>query len=99
MKFTVTIRGRLGEGQGAAKKYHDDLTRATKDAAKQAGDLTHVVYLDPQDPKAFLGIDTWSTLEGLQKFAASPQIKEFFARLFEGEPEVRVWVDSDWNTW
>ena len=99
MKFTVTIRGRLREGQGAAKKYHDDLTRATKDAAKQAGDLTHVVYLDPQDPKAFLGIDTWSTLEGLQKFAASPQIKEFFAKLFEGEPEVRVWVDSDWNTW
>ena len=99
MKFTVTIRGRLGEGQGVSKKYHDDLTRATKDAAKQAGDLTHVVYLDPQDPKAFLGIDTWSTLEGLQKFAASPQIKEFFAKLFEGEPEVRVWVDSDWNTW
>ncbi|HEV8468034.1 MAG TPA: hypothetical protein VGR46_00390 [Candidatus Limnocylindria bacterium] len=99
MKFTVTIRGRLREGQAAAKKYHDDVTHATKDAAKQAGDLTHVVYLDPQDPKAFLGIDTWSTLEGLQKFAASPQIKEFFGKLFEGEPEVRVWVDSDWNKW
>jgi len=99
MKFTVTVRARLREDQPAAKKYHDDMTRATKDAAKQAGDLTHVVYLDPKDPKAFLGIDTWSSLEGLQAFAASPKIKEFFGKLFEGEPEVRVWVDSDWNQW
>ena len=44
-------------------------------------------------------MDTWSSLEGLQKFAGSPQIKDFFGKLFEGEPEVRVWVDSDWNRW
>src|SRR3989442_10672179 len=62
MKFTVTIRGRLREGQAAAKKYHDDVTRATKDAAEQAGDLTHVVYLDPHDSKTFLRIATWSRL-------------------------------------
>ena len=99
MKYTVTIRARLRDDQAKAKKLHDDVTRATKDLAKQAGDLTHVVYLDPRDPLAFLGIDTWSTLEGLTKFAASPQIREFFGKLFEGEPEVRVWVDSDWNQW
>ena len=43
--------------------------------------------------------DTWSSLEGIQRFAGSPQIKEFFAKLFDGEPEVRIWVDSDWNQW
>ncbi len=59
MKYTVTIRGRLKEAPAAAKRYHDDVTTATKDAAKQAGDLTHAVYLDPQDPKAFFGVDTW----------------------------------------
>ena len=48
---------------------------------------------------AFLGIDTWSSLEGLQSFAGSPQIREFFGKLFDGEPEVRVWVDSGWNQW
>ena len=79
MKYTVTVRARLREVPAAAKKYHDEVTRATKDAAKQAGDLTHVVYLDPQDPKAFLGVDTWSSIEGIQKFAGSPQIREFFA--------------------
>ena len=43
--------------------------------------------------------DTWSSLEGLQSFAGSPQIREFFGKLFDGEPEVRVWVDSGWNQW
>ena len=98
MKYTVTIRGRLRD-QAAGKKVHDDVTRATKDMAKQAGDLTHAVYLDPKDPKAFYGVDTWSSLEGLQKFSSSPDIPAFFGKLFDGPPEVRVWVDSDWNQW
>ncbi len=99
MAYTVTIRGKLRGSATAAKKLHDDVTGASKDAAKKAGDLTHVVYLDPRDPAAFLGVDTWSSLEGLQAFAASPQIREFFGKLFDGEPEVHVWVNSDWNQW
>lgn len=99
MKYTVTVRARLKADQAAAKKYHDEVTRATKDQAKQAGDLTHKIFLDPQDPKAFLGIDEWSSLEGIQKFSGSPQIQEFFGNLFEGKPDVSVWVDSDWNQW
>ena len=54
MKYTVTIKGRLRDEPAVAKEYHDEVTRATRDAAKQAGDLTHAVYLDPQDRKAFL---------------------------------------------
>jgi quinol monooxygenase YgiN len=99
MKYTVTVRATLRGTPAQAKKLHDDVTKMTKDMAKQAGDLTHVIYLDPRDPKAFLGIDTWSTLEGLTKFAQSAEIRDFFGKLFEGEPEVRVWVDSDWNQW
>jgi quinol monooxygenase YgiN len=99
MKYTVTITGRLRDDPAAAKKYHDDVTKATKEAAKQAGDINHAVYLDPKDPKAFFGIDTWSSLEGLQGFAGSPQIREFFGKLFEAQPDVHVWVASDWNQW
>lgn len=99
MKYTVTVRARLKKDQAASKAFHDQVTGATQDAAKQAGDLTHRVFLDPQDPKAFLGIDEWSSLEGLQKFAAAPEITKFFGDLFEGAPEVRVWVDSDWRQW
>lgn len=99
MRYTVTVRARLREAPAAAKRFHDEVTAATKAAAKQAGDLTHAVYLDPKDPRAFYGVDTWSSLEGIQSFAGSPQIREFFGKLFDGEPEVRVWIDSDWNQW
>ena len=99
MKYTVTVRAKLRDDQAKSKKFHDEVTRATMELAKKAGDLTHVVYIDPRDPKSFLGIDTWSSLEGLQNFASSPQIRDFFGKLFEGEPEVRIWVDSDWNQW
>jgi len=99
VKYTVTVRARLKKDQAASKAFHDQVTGATRDAAKQAGDLTHRAFLDPQDPKAFLGIDEWSSLEGLQKFAGSPEITKFFGDLFEGAPEVRVWVDSDWRQW
>lgn len=99
MKYTVTVRATLRQSQADAKNYHDEVTRATKDAAKKAGDLTHRVLLDPRDPKAFFGIDEWSSLEGIQAFAGSPQIKEFFSKLFDGEPDVHIWVDSDWNAW
>ena len=99
MKYTVLVRARLKNDQAAAKKYHDSVTGATKEQAKQAGDLTHKIFLDPRDPKAFLGIDEWSSLEGIQKFSGSPQIQEFFGNLFDGKPDVTVWVDSDWNQW
>jgi quinol monooxygenase YgiN len=99
VKYTVTVRARLKQDQKASKDLHDRVTGATKDAAKQAGDLTHRVFVDPKDARAFFGIDEWSSLEGIQGFAGSPEIKKFFADLFEGEPEVRVWVDSDWNQW
>lgn len=99
MNVTVTVRARLRGTPAEAKKLHDEVTRATKAMAQQAGDLTHKIYLDPQDPKAFLGIDTWSSVEGFQKLASSPQIQDFFGKLFEGEPDVAVWVDSDWNRW
>ena len=99
MKYTVTIRAKLKKDQAASKAFHDQVTGTTKDAAKQAGDLTHRVFLDPQDPTAFLGIDEWSSLEGLQRFASSPEIAKFFGDLFEGAPEVRAWVDSGWREW
>ena len=99
MKYTVVVRAKLGGDQSAMKRYHDEVTKATRAQAQQAGDLTHRVFLDPQDPSAFLGIDEWSSLEGIQKFSSSPQIQEFFGNLFAAPPDVTVWVESDWNAW
>jgi quinol monooxygenase YgiN len=99
MAVTITIRARLKGNPESIQKIHDEVTGATKEMARQAGDLTHVVYLNPQEPRDFLGIDTWKSAEQAQAFAGSPQIQEFFGRMFEGEPEVTVWTESGWNKW
>ena len=99
MAVTITIRARLNGDQASMKKVHDDVTRATKEMALQAGDISHKVYLNPMDPRDFLGIDIWHTPEQAQAFAGDPRIQEFFGKLFEGTPEVTLWVDSGWNQW
>ncbi|HEV8681693.1 MAG TPA: antibiotic biosynthesis monooxygenase [Actinomycetota bacterium] len=99
MAVTVTIRGRLREDQDAIRKIHDQVTGATKEMAMQAGDISHRVYLNPQDSRDFLGIDEWQSPEAVQAFSANPQIQEFFGRMFEGAPEVTIWTDSGWNQW
>lgn len=99
MAVTITVRARLKADAASIRKIHDDVTAATKDMARQAGDISHAVYLDPRDDREFFGVDTWGSAEQAQAFSASPQIQEFFGRMFEGAPEVRIWVDSGWNRW
>lgn len=95
----VTIRGRLRDDPASIREIHDQVTGATKDMAVQAGDISHHVYLNPQDDRDFLGIDEWQSAEALQTFSANPQIQEFFGQMFEGQPEVTVWEGSGWNEW
>ena len=95
----VTIKGRLRDDPASIREIHDQVTGATKDMAVQAGDISHHVYLNPQDDRDFLGIDEWQSAEALQTFSANPQIQEFFGQMFEGQPEVTVWEGSGWNEW
>ena len=99
MAVTITIRARLKGDQVAMKKIHDEVTGATQELARQAGDISHHVFLNPMDARDFLGIDVWQTAEQAQAFAADPRIQQFFAQLFEGAPEVTAWVESGWNVW
>ena len=96
---TVIIRARLRGDPAAARQLHDQVTAATKEMALAAGDLSHLVFLNPADPGAFLGIDEWRSGEAVQAFASSPQITDFFGQLFDGPPDVTVWVPSGWNEW
>ena len=96
---TVTIRARLRGDRATAQQLHDAVTGATREQALAAGDISHRVFLDPNDPLAFFGIDEWQSAEAVAAFAGSPQIADFFAQLFDGPPEVTVWVPSGWNEW
>lgn len=99
MAVTITIRARLKGDQASMKKVHDEVTGATKEMARQAGDISHRVLLNPTDARDLLVIDVWQTAEQAQAFSADPRIQQFFGQLFEGAPEVTAWIDSDWNQW
>jgi quinol monooxygenase YgiN len=99
MSVFVTVKGRLRDDPDAIRKIHDEVTSATKEMATQAGDISHRVYLDPQDRRDFLGVDEWQSAEAVQAFSANPQIQEFFGQMFEGAPEVTIYEDAGWNAW
>jgi quinol monooxygenase YgiN len=96
---TVTIRARLKGDEATAQQLHDEVTGATREMAVAAGDISHRVFLSPTDPRDFLGIDEWTSAEAVGAFSSSPQIQEFFAQLFDDQPDVTVWVPSGWNEW
>jgi quinol monooxygenase YgiN len=96
---SVVIRARLRSDQATAKELHDRVTGATREMAQAAGDISHHVFLNPADPRDFLGIDVWRSPDAVQAFASSPQIAEFFGQLFDGQPEITIWTPSGWNEW
>ncbi len=96
---TVVVRARLRGDATSAQQLHDQVTGATRDQAKAAGDISHRTFLNPADPGAFLGIDEWQSAEAFQAFASNPQIAEFFGGLFDGQPDVTVWMSPGWNEW
>jgi quinol monooxygenase YgiN len=99
MAVTVLIRGRLRDEPGAAQALHDEVTGATKELAKGAGDTSHRTFRNPADPRDFLGIDEWVSAEAVGAFSSDPRIQDFFGRLFESTPEVTIWESTGWNEW
>ena len=96
---SVVIRARLRGDVATARQVHDQVTAATRDQALAAGDISHHTFLSAADPLDFLGIDVWKSADAAMAFASSPQIAEFFGRLFDGQPEVTIWASSGWNEW
>jgi quinol monooxygenase YgiN len=99
MSVIVTVRARLKAEPESIQTLHDQVTAATKEMAQAAGDISHKVFLNPQDRRDFVGIDEWQSAEAFQKFSGDPKIMEFFGQLFEGQPQASVWENPGWNQW
>lgn len=99
MSITATVRGRLKGEPASSQKIHDEYTAKIKESIRQAGDLSHIVYVNPGDLRQFLAVDTWESAEHAAAFYGSPQLQDVFGRIFEDKPEVIVWEDPGWNKW
>src|SRR5512141_1011437 len=97
MEYVTIVRAKLkGADAKAAQKAHDATVEQLSAKTRPMGATGHRAYLNPQNPMEFLAIDPWNNLEGLQKFMGDPQVAQAFGALFEGQPDITIWSESDW---
>lgn len=96
MRYIVTVRAMLKGDEQEAQKVHDATVAKVSPLGKSMGSTSHQAYLNTQNRREFLAIDFWDNLEGIQKLYSDPNLATEFGKLFEGQPEVTVWVDSGW---
>jgi hypothetical protein len=60
MAVTVVLRGRLKLDPGVARQMQGQGGAALRDSARQAGDISHVLYLGAKDPNECLIVDSGS---------------------------------------
>jgi quinol monooxygenase YgiN len=97
MKYITVVRGKLkAASQKESQAAHDAAVEKLSAMTRPMGAIGHQPHLNPQNPKEFLAIDTWTNLEGLQKFMADPNVAAEFGKLFDGMPDVTIWAESGW---
>ena len=100
MKYVVTVRGKLKEkDEKQAGMAHDETFERLSVIGKELGSIGHQTYLNSEDKNEFLAVDTWSSIEGLQKFLSDPADPGAeIAKLFDDQPQITVWAESGWKT-
>ena len=100
MKYIVTVRGTLkATDEKQSQAVHDSTVDKVSPMGRSMGNIGHQAFLNPQNRREFIAIDTWDNMEGLQKLFSDPNLGAEFARLFEGQPEVTVWAEAGWRSW
>lgn len=96
----VVVRGRLaGDDADAARQAHDALASAGEEASVAAGDVAHVVFLDPNDPLEFIAVDVWSSPDNLEAVYTDPAFATGFGDLFAEPPSITVFASTNWYEW
>jgi quinol monooxygenase YgiN len=100
MPYFTTVRARLRDADpAAAREHHNRIVAKLTPGTKALGGTGHSAFGNPQDPRDFLAMDNWDSIEGLQKFMGDPAVQQEIGSLFEGPPEVTVWSAREgWTT-
>ena len=96
MQYITIVRGRLKDADAAAaQRAHDTIVDALRPRSEPLGAVGHQAYTDPQDPGAFVAVDRWSNVEGLQHFLGDPAVQQQLGSMFDGQPEVSVLAERE----
>lgn len=99
MEYIVVVRGRLKGSQEEAQAVHDATVGKISPQSREMGSTGHRAYLNTEDEREFLAVDSWDNLEAIQKLYSDPALAEEFGKLFDGQPEVTVWAESGWMSY
>lgn len=100
MNYLVIVRGKLKSADEIqSRKTHDATIDLIGAKGRSMGNIGHRAYLNPQNRREFLAIDTWNNLEGPQKLLQDPNLASEFGKLFDGKPEVTIVEESGWQSW
>jgi quinol monooxygenase YgiN len=104
MHYGVLIVGTLASDDATAQAHHDGLAKAGQDAANEAGDVGHDVFLGTTTlgtaKDELLALDRWIDGADYNGFYANPDFAKGFAALFSGPPSVTAYVvQPTWRTW
>ncbi len=100
MRYIAVVRGRLrAEDEQQSKSVHNATVDMVGPMGRSMGNVSHKAYLNAQDRRQFLAIDTWDNLENMQQLFNDPRLAEEFGKLFEGMPEVTIYAETDWTSW
>jgi quinol monooxygenase YgiN len=96
----VVVRGRLaGSDAAAAQAAHDEVAAGGEETVRAAGDLAHVVFIDPDDPFEFMAIDVWGAGAPIEAVYGDPGFQQAFGSLFAAPPSLQVFRATDWHQW
>jgi quinol monooxygenase YgiN len=96
MGYITTVRARLRDAdQAAAMDQHNAIVDRLRPRGTPLGGVGHSVFANAQDPREFLAIDRWDSIEGLQQFMGDPSVQQEIGSLFEGPPDVTVWAERE----
>ncbi len=99
MRVITTVRGIMKEQDPEkAKQVHNGIVAKLSPVGMELGSIGHQTYLNPENPSEFLAVDTWPDAESLQAFMGHEvNPPAHIMAMFEGEAEVTVWVESDYD--
>jgi quinol monooxygenase YgiN len=94
------VQGRLATSdQQAAMEHHNRIVDALIPRTRELGGTGHHVYANVADPMQFLAIDDWDSVESLSKFLSDPSVQAEIGGMFDGPPDVSIWVPREgWRT-
>ncbi len=96
MAYITTVRARLRDADpAAAMKAHNAIVDRLRPRGEPLGGVGHTTFANAEDPREFLAIDRWDSVEGLQRFMSDPSVQAEIGSLFDGPPQVTVWGERD----